>query len=69
LREVKRNGVPCCGLIYDKKLVPVRLRPRRAFQGWRYLEAKDAPPDLSKVKGASGLPETLKRELAVLGLL
>src|SRR5258706_1385034 len=68
-RSVKKNGVPHCGLVYDKELVPVTLRPRRAFQGWRYLEAKDAPPDLAKTRGAKGLPEALQRELAVLGLL
>lgn len=69
LREVKKNGVPHCGLVYDKKLVPVRPRPRRAFQGWRYFEAKDAPPDMGELKGGKGLPENLKRELATLGLL
>ena len=68
-REVKKNGIPHCGLVYDKKLVPVVARPRRAFQGWRYLEDKDAPPDLALTKGAKGLPEKLQRELAVLGLL
>ena len=68
-REVKKNGIPHCGLVYDKQLVPVKPRPRRAFQGWRYFEAKDAPPDISEIKGAKGLPEALKRELAVLGLL
>ena len=51
LREVKKNGVPHCGLVYDKKLVPVRPRPRRAFQGWRYFDAKDAPPDIAESKG------------------
>lgn len=69
LREMKKNGVPHCGLVYDKKLVPVRPRPRRAFQGWRYFEAADVPPDIAELKGAKGLPESLKRELAVLGLL
>ena len=69
LRAVTRNGVPHCGLVYDKALVPVRPRPRRAFQGWRYFEAKDAPADFAEIKGAKGLPEALKRELAVLGLL
>ena len=68
LREVKKNGIPHCGLVYDKTLVPVVARPRRAFQGWRYLEAKDAPPDLAQTKGAKGLPEKLQRELAALGL-
>jgi hypothetical protein len=69
LREVKKNGIPHCGLVYNKQLVPVVARPRRAFQGWRYLEAKDAPPDLAKTKGAKALPEALQRELAALGLL
>ena len=66
---MSRNGVPHCGLVYDKALVPVRLRPRRAFQGWRYFDAKDAPHDIADVKGAKGLPEALQRELASLGLL
>jgi hypothetical protein len=69
LREMTKNGVPHCGLVYDKRLVPVRPRPRRAFQGWRYFEGKDAPPDIAEIKGAKGLPENLKRELATLGLL
>ena len=69
MREMKKNGVPHCGLVHDRKLVPVSPRPRRAFQGWRYLEAADAPPDLALVKGATALPESLKRELAELGLL
>lgn len=69
LREVKKNGVPHCGLVYEKKLIPVIPRPRRAFQGWRYLEAADAPPDLERKTGAKNLPETLQRELAALGLL
>jgi len=49
--------------------VPVVARPRRAFQGWRYLEDKDVPPDLAKTKGAKDLPEKLQRELSALGLL
>src|SRR3569833_4704123 len=52
LRAVKKNGIPHCGLVYDKKLVPVSPRPRCAFQGWRYLEPKDAPPDIARTKGA-----------------
>ena len=68
-RAVRKNGVPHCGLVYDKDLIPVVARPRRAFQGWRYLDAKDAPPDLARTKGAKDLPESLQRELAALGLL
>jgi hypothetical protein len=69
LRPVKKDGIPHCGLVYHKDLVPVRPRPRSAFQGWRYLDAGEAPPDLAIAKGDTKLPEALRRELAALGLL
>ena len=65
-----KDGIGRCRLVLDPKCVPVRPRPYRAFQGWRYLDAKDAPPDLSRVaRGASDMPEPLRRELRELGLL
>ena len=67
LRPLTRDGVPHCGLVYDKRLVPVLRRARSAFQGWRYLDPADAPPDIGAVKGAKGLPEALQQELAALG--
>ena len=69
LRAIRREGVPHCAIVCGHRLVPVLRRARRAFQGWRYLEAADAPPDLAGVKGARGLPENLTNELAALGLL
>ena len=69
LRPVVKNGKPHCGLVYSPKLVPTARRFCRPFQGWRYLDVKDAPMDLSEIKGAKNLPEKLKAELAVLGLL
>ena len=39
----KEDGTPCCLLILKNELVPVRPMPRRAFQGWRYLDAEEAP--------------------------
>ncbi len=65
---VDSEGVGRCHLVYDKDLVLVSPRPRRPFQGWRYLDAKEAPPDIGK-GGAAGLPDKLRRELAELGLL
>lgn len=65
---VDGEGVSRCHFVYGKKLVLVSPRPRRPFQGWRYLEAKDAPPDIAK-GSAAGLPDKLRRELAGLGLL
>lgn len=68
-RGVTRDGVPHCALVFDAELVPVALRPQRAFQGWRHLEAKSAPPDHAKRGADAELPEELKRELVSLGLL
>lgn len=68
LRPVEVGGVPHCGIVLDKKMVPVRWQQRRPFQGWRYLEGKDAPPD-SAGADTEELPEHLRHELAALGLL
>src|SRR5579863_619347 len=65
-----KDGIGRCGLVLDPKVVLVEPRPYRAFQGWRYLAANDAPRDLEKaVKGAAAMPETLRRELRELGLM
>jgi hypothetical protein len=67
---VDKEGVGRCRLILEPKVVPVAPRPYRAFQGWRYLTAKDAPPDLDRAApGARDMPETMRRELRELGLL
>ena len=68
LKPVVRQGVPCCGLVYDPELIATVRRHRDPFQGWRYLDPKDAPPDARDLKGLN-LPEALKIELAELGLL
>ena len=62
-----KEGIARCHLVYTPELVVVAPRPRRAFQGWRYLTAKDAPPDLGKFD--KKMPGKLQRELAELGLL
>jgi hypothetical protein len=67
---VDKEGIGRCRLVLVPKVVPVEPRPWRAFQGWRYLEAKDAPRDLDRAApGAAAMPETLRRELRDLGLL
>jgi hypothetical protein len=67
---VGKDGIGRCQLVLDPKCVPVRPRPYRAFQGWRYLATKDAPPDLDRVaRGMAKMPEPLRRELRELGLL
>ncbi len=67
---VDKAGIGRCALVLDPKVVLVEPRPYRAFQGWRYLAAKDAPRDLDKVvKGAAAMPEKMRRELRELGLM
>ncbi len=69
LKPVMRDGVPHCAIVYDPEHVPLIRRAHRPFQGWRYLNPADAPPDARSFKGAKGLPDELKAELAELGLL
>lgn len=52
----------------DPALVAVRALPRRGHQGWRYLAAEDAPPDLGE-GDEGGLPPDLAGKLAVLALI
>lgn len=69
-KTVNHKGMPRCALILDPELVPVRARPCRPFQGWRYLEQKDAPVDaLGFQDDADALPAEMAEELRELGLL
>jgi len=66
------DGTPCAGLVLDPVLVPVEARPVKAFQGWRYLDAASAPPDVAGMReapGAQAMPEAMLRELRTLGLM
>lgn len=64
------DGIGRCHLVLDPVLVPVEARPRRPFQGWRYLRDDEAPPDLAHDRsGLAELPNALRRELRDLGLL
>lgn len=58
--DVKDDGTACCGIVLDPALVATRPQPRRAFQGWRYLEPADAPRD---VKGLADGPEDIPRDM------
>jgi len=52
-------------------IVPVRARPKRAHQGWRYLAENDTPADLggAEADDLAALPVGLVRELASLYLI
>jgi hypothetical protein len=66
------DGSRCAALLLDPQLVPLAGRRTKPFQGWRYLAAADAPPDLTATGAALGidaLPPEMLRELRELGLL
>jgi hypothetical protein len=63
------DGIGRCKLILGPEVIETMPQPRRPFQGWRYLEAKDAPADLFGEGQKADMPAELKRELAELGLL
>ena len=71
LRTMQRaDGKPACGIVLAPELVAVEPMRVRIFQGWRYLEAKDAPADLPvSAEGDEAMPPELVAELRELGLL
>ena len=52
----------------EPRLILVHPLPKRAHQGWRYLEGKDAPVDLGEGE-AGDMPAELAGKLAGMGLL
>jgi hypothetical protein len=56
-------------IVCDTRLILVRPLPKRAHQGWRYLEGADAPRDLASGDGADALPAEMVGELSALGLI
>jgi hypothetical protein len=64
------DGIGRCRILMQPKVIAVLPRPMRPFQGWRYLEHRDVPPDLDSAgAGLAEMPEPMRRELRELGLL
>ena len=55
-----------CEITLEPRVIRTAPQARRPFQGWRYLETKDAPPDLSTAE-RTDLPPDLARELREIG--
>jgi hypothetical protein len=62
------GGRSRCELVLNPKLIKTAPQRRKAFQGWRYFEAKDAPADLTVATGGEALPDALRAELIELGV-
>ena len=69
ITEVQRaDGQVACGLVLSPDLIATVPIKMRIFQGWRYLEAEDAPADLTDPVDES-MPPALVAELRELGVL
>ena len=66
---VREDGIRRCGIVLDPEVIRTVAAQRRPFQGWRYLEPKESPPDLPKAReGDDSLPPEMAEELAAWGV-
>lgn len=65
--RIGEDGIRRCAIGLDAEVIRTSPRPRRPFQGWRYLGGPDAPPDLLD-SGDSDLPPELMAQLAQIGV-
>lgn len=64
------DGVRRCAIVLYPELIRTTAAPRRPFQGWRYLDPADSPPDLTAgAKQDDVLPHDLSAALAEIGVL
>ena len=52
------------GILLENKIIRVRPTPMKPFQGWRYYEIEDAPPDIND----DSFTDEFNNELNKLGL-
>ena len=52
------------GILLENKIIKVRPTPMKPFQGWRYYENEDVPPDIID----DGFNDEFNNELNKLGL-
>jgi hypothetical protein len=61
------GGQRRCEILLEAIVTPTAPQPRRAFQGWRYFDAKDAPADLASGEGGEAMPQELALRLREIG--
>ena len=68
--RIGADGIRRCAMVLEPRLIRTSPQPRRAFQGWRYLNPQDAPADIGPFDPeAEGLPEPLAADLSLIGVL
>jgi hypothetical protein len=67
---IGQDGIRRCAIVLHPGLIRTQSSLKRPFQGWRYLQVTDAPPDLPKGRDSEEpLPVELNRALAEIGVL
>ncbi|MDC7675615.1 DUF1489 family protein [Asticcacaulis machinosus] len=61
------TGLPLCHIHVSSKPIFTEAMPRRPFQGWRYLNLKDAPRDIRDPRDAGDLPPDMVAALKEAG--
>jgi len=71
LRERRdKDGITRCDIVMKPDIIAVMPTPRRAFQGWRYLEVESAPEDIDlKNREFLNLSPAMRADLRELGLI
>lgn len=67
---IRQDGIRRCGIVLDPELIRTAPALKRPFQGWRYLDPADAPPDISPGRESDDdLPPDLSAKLAEIGVI
>lgn len=61
------EGKDYCDIVMSRDMIRTVPYPKRPFQGWRYLRAEDAPPDVGANENGNSME--IAAELARMGLL
>lgn len=68
--KVCEDGITRCDIVLEPLVIRTERRPRRPFQGWRYLKPDDVPKDLTGCHADEDeMPIEMRTELLELGLL
>jgi len=67
IETVGEGALRRCQILLEDRLIDTVPQPRRPFQGWRYFETKDAPPDLQAGQGEDAISRDLAQRLRELG--
>ncbi len=67
---IGQDGIRRCAFVLDHEILRTTSARKRPFQGWRYLQGTDAPPDLpASRQHEDTLPPDLSAALADIGVI